>query len=125
MSEIDDDLLQRYYDGELSPVEEKSVRARVEADPKAELRPKNIAALAERGREGEQPEGLSLSESLAAARPGPPRPEAVKAEASAVHRQAVVELALVFSSLRVGHAGVFEVVSRIASGLFEQILNEN
>lgn len=47
MSGIDDDLLQRYYDGELSPVEERSVRARVDADPQAQKKLKQLARLSE------------------------------------------------------------------------------
>ncbi len=37
-TELDDDTLQRYYDGDLSPLEERTVRARIEADPGAQRR---------------------------------------------------------------------------------------
>ncbi len=37
-TQLDDDTLQRYYDGELSPVEERAVRARVESDASAQAR---------------------------------------------------------------------------------------
>jgi len=41
---IDDDTLQRFYDGDLTPLEEHGVQARIEADPAAQRR------LAELGR---------------------------------------------------------------------------
>jgi len=47
MSEIEDDLLQRYYDGELSPVEERSVQSRVDRDPDAQQRLRKLARLSE------------------------------------------------------------------------------
>lgn len=37
-TELDDDTLQRYYDGDLSPLEERVVRARIDADPDAQMR---------------------------------------------------------------------------------------
>ena len=37
-SEIDDDTLQRFYDGDLSPLEEHGVQARIERDPEAQRR---------------------------------------------------------------------------------------
>ena len=45
--ELDDETLQRYYDGELSPVEERSVRARVEKDPEAQAELAQLARLSE------------------------------------------------------------------------------
>jgi hypothetical protein len=45
--ELDDDTLQRYYDGELSPVEERTVRAAVESDPNAQQRLAQLARLSE------------------------------------------------------------------------------
>jgi anti-sigma factor RsiW len=36
--QLDDETLQRYYDGDLSPVEERAVRARIESDPSAQKR---------------------------------------------------------------------------------------
>jgi anti-sigma factor RsiW len=47
MTQLDDDTLQRYYDGELSPVEERAVRARVDADPDARARLAKLARLSE------------------------------------------------------------------------------
>ncbi len=41
---LDDDLLQRFYDGDLTPLEEHGVQAQIEADPSAQRR------LAELGR---------------------------------------------------------------------------
>jgi anti-sigma factor RsiW len=37
-SDIDDDTLQRFYDGDLSPLEEHGVQARIERDPEAQRR---------------------------------------------------------------------------------------
>jgi anti-sigma factor RsiW len=37
-TELDDEILQRFYDGDLSPVEERAVRARIEEDPRAQKR---------------------------------------------------------------------------------------
>jgi len=37
-TELDDDTLQRYYDGDLSPLEARTVRAQIEADPAAQGR---------------------------------------------------------------------------------------
>ncbi len=36
--ELDDETLQRFYDGDLSPVEERAVRARIEKEPRAQQR---------------------------------------------------------------------------------------
>ncbi len=36
--ELDDETLQRFYDGDLSPVEERAVRTRIEQDPRAQQR---------------------------------------------------------------------------------------
>jgi anti-sigma factor RsiW len=44
---LDDDLLQRYFDGELSPVEERSVRGQVEGDAAAQARLRELAKLSE------------------------------------------------------------------------------
>lgn len=46
-SDLDNDTLQRYFDGELSPVEERTVRARVEADPEAQAELAQMARLGE------------------------------------------------------------------------------
>lgn len=46
-TQLDDDTLQRYYDGELSPVEERVVRARVESDPEAQKRLAQLSRLSE------------------------------------------------------------------------------
>jgi anti-sigma factor RsiW len=42
---IDDDTLQRFYDGELSPAERRSVEARVAGDPAAQRRLRELAQL--------------------------------------------------------------------------------
>lgn len=44
---IDDDTLQRYYDGDLSPLEASSVRAEVAASPEARARLDELAKLSE------------------------------------------------------------------------------
>jgi anti-sigma factor RsiW len=44
---LDDDTLQRYFDGELSPVEERSVRAQVQGDPTAQARLRELTKLSE------------------------------------------------------------------------------
>lgn len=44
---LDDDTLQRYFDGELSPVEERSVRSAVQGDPAAQARLRELARLSE------------------------------------------------------------------------------
>lgn len=45
--QLDDDTLQRYYDGELSPIEERVVRARVQGDLEAQKRLRELARLSE------------------------------------------------------------------------------
>jgi anti-sigma factor RsiW len=45
--QLDDETLQRYYDGELSPVEERAVRARVESSPEARKQLAELARLSE------------------------------------------------------------------------------
>ncbi len=37
-TELDDEILQRFYDGDLTPVEERTVRARIAEDPRAQRR---------------------------------------------------------------------------------------
>lgn len=49
---LDDDILQRYFDGELAPSEESRVRAEVERTPQAQARLKELAQLSELMREG-------------------------------------------------------------------------
>lgn len=44
---LDDDTLQRYFDGELAPVEERSVRGEVEQSPAAQARLRQLAELSE------------------------------------------------------------------------------
>src|SRR5690349_17788446 len=44
---LDDDLLQRFYDGDLTPDEERSVRAQVSLDPGAQRRLSELATLHE------------------------------------------------------------------------------
>jgi anti-sigma factor RsiW len=44
---LDDDTLQRYFDGELSPVEERSVRAEVQGNAEAQARLRQLAELSE------------------------------------------------------------------------------
>lgn len=44
---IDDDTLQRYYDGDLSPVEEHGMQLRIEGDPDAQRRLTKLAKLTE------------------------------------------------------------------------------
>lgn len=43
--QLDDETLQRYHDGDLSPVEERAVRARIEQDPEAQRRLKELERL--------------------------------------------------------------------------------
>ena len=44
---LDDDTLQRYFDGELSPVEERSVRGEVQGNAQAQARLRQLAELSE------------------------------------------------------------------------------
>jgi len=44
-TELEDDLLQRYFDGDLSPLEERTVRARIEQDPSAKTRLRELEQL--------------------------------------------------------------------------------
>lgn len=44
-TELDDETLQRFYDGDLSPVEERVVRSRVEQDPNAQKRLQELERL--------------------------------------------------------------------------------
>lgn len=62
-TQLDDDTLQRYYDGELSPVEERAVRARVEGDASAQARLAELQKLSEMVRMAadEMGEGLDSS----------------------------------------------------------------
>jgi anti-sigma factor RsiW len=46
-TELDDDTLQRFYDGELSPLEERTVRAMIEQDPAAQARLSRLKRLSE------------------------------------------------------------------------------
>jgi hypothetical protein len=46
-TQLDDDTLQRYYDGDLSPVEERAVRARVESDASAQARLRELEKLSD------------------------------------------------------------------------------
>jgi hypothetical protein len=43
--QLDDETLQRYYDGDLSPVEERVVRTRIESDPDAQKRLRELEKL--------------------------------------------------------------------------------
>jgi anti-sigma factor RsiW len=64
-SPIDDDTLQRFYDGDLSPLEEHGVQSRIEADPAAQLRLAELGQLTELIREGAEELGRSVrSEAL-------------------------------------------------------------
>ena len=45
--QIDDDTLQRFYDGDLSPLEEHGVQARIESDPEAQRRLSELGQLTE------------------------------------------------------------------------------
>jgi hypothetical protein len=45
--QLDDDTLQRYYDGDLSPVDERAVRTRVEGDADAQKRLAQLAQLSD------------------------------------------------------------------------------
>jgi anti-sigma factor RsiW len=44
-TELDDETLQRFYDGDLSPVEEHAVRSRIEQDPVAQKRLQDLERL--------------------------------------------------------------------------------
>jgi anti-sigma factor RsiW len=57
---IDDDTLQRFYDGDLSPLEEHGVQARIEADPAAQRRLAELGQLTELIREGAEELGASV-----------------------------------------------------------------
>ncbi|HVZ35644.1 MAG TPA: hypothetical protein VG963_24630 [Polyangiaceae bacterium] len=57
---IDDDTLQRYYDGDLSPLEEHSVNARIEADPAAQKRLAELARLTQMMRDSADELGRSV-----------------------------------------------------------------
>jgi anti-sigma factor RsiW len=46
-SDIDDDTLQRFYDGDLSPLEEHGVQARIESDPAAQRRLAELGQMTE------------------------------------------------------------------------------
>jgi anti-sigma factor RsiW len=49
---LDDDTLQRFYDGDLSPLEEHAVQARIEAEPAAQRRLAELGKLTELMRHG-------------------------------------------------------------------------
>jgi anti-sigma factor RsiW len=49
---IDDDTLQRFYDGDLTPLEEHGVQARIESDPGAQRRLAELGRMTELLREG-------------------------------------------------------------------------
>jgi anti-sigma factor RsiW len=52
MTTLDDDLLQRFYDGDLTPLEEHGVQAQIEADPRAQQRLAELGRLTELVRQG-------------------------------------------------------------------------
>ncbi len=58
---IDDDTLQRFYDGDLTPLEEHSVNALLEADPEAQRRLAELGRLTEVMREAAEELGRSAS----------------------------------------------------------------
>jgi anti-sigma factor RsiW len=58
---IDDDTLQRFYDGDLSPLEEHGLQARIEADPAAQQRLAELGRLTELIREGAEELAQSVS----------------------------------------------------------------
>jgi anti-sigma factor RsiW len=62
-TQLDDDTLQRYYDGELSPVEERAVRARVEGDAVAQARLAELQKLSEMVRMAADEMGAGLDSS--------------------------------------------------------------
>ena len=57
---IDDDTLQRFYDGDLSPLEEHSVHAQLDADPDAQRRLAELGRLTELMREATEQLGQSV-----------------------------------------------------------------
>jgi anti-sigma factor RsiW len=57
---LDDDTLQRFYDGDLSPLEEHGVQARIEADPDAQRRLLELGRMTEVLRDGTAELGDSL-----------------------------------------------------------------
>jgi anti-sigma factor RsiW len=63
LTPIDDDTLQRFYDGDLSPLEEHGVQARIEADPAAQQRLAELGRLTELIREGAEELGESVRSS--------------------------------------------------------------
>jgi len=68
MPPIDDDTLQRFYDGDLSPLEEHSVQARIEADPDAQRRLAQLGRLTDLMRSAAEELGESVpSDALFAA----------------------------------------------------------
>jgi anti-sigma factor RsiW len=62
--QLDDETLQRYYDGELSPVEERAVRARVESSPEAQKQLAELARLSELFRVAADEMGSEVDSSL-------------------------------------------------------------
>jgi len=60
---IDDDTLQRFYDGDLTPLEEHGVQARIEADPAAQQRLAELGQLTELMREAADELGQSVHSS--------------------------------------------------------------
>jgi anti-sigma factor RsiW len=60
---IDDDTLQRFYDGDLTPLEEHGVQARIEADPAAQQRLAELGRLTELMREAADELGSSVHSS--------------------------------------------------------------
>ncbi|MDB4990564.1 MAG: hypothetical protein JWN04_5742 [Myxococcaceae bacterium] len=63
VSEIDDDTLQRFYDGDLSPLDEHGVQARVERDPAAQRRLAELGQFTELMRQAAAELGDSVSSS--------------------------------------------------------------
>ncbi|MDB4976155.1 MAG: hypothetical protein JWN48_4496 [Myxococcaceae bacterium] len=61
--EIDDDTLQRFYDGDLSPLEEHSVQQRIEGDPLAQRRLAELGQITELLRESAMTLGDSVHSS--------------------------------------------------------------
>ncbi len=59
-TQLDDDMLQRFYDGELTPVEARAVRSQIDHDPEAQRRLAQLGHLSDMLHQAAQDMGMGL-----------------------------------------------------------------
>lgn len=92
--------------------------------PASALRNGSLERVFEESRAGEEPEGRSLSERLAEARPYPPRTRADKEDALETRRAAVAAFAQTLGRLRATEPVALEEIGRVARSLLGLALHD-